>query len=154
MQAVFLSAERYANPYPLARWLRERDPVHWSTEFQAWVLTRYAEVAASRHDPRLSIERRLPVDLAAKGWEHVRPLFTTVGRMFGYRDAPEHTRLRQAVHQAFTRSAIEPNSIPYASSSPRLCESPAPIPATRRPPLIRCAVTNACGRACSRSATS
>jgi cytochrome P450 len=104
----FLAPETFADPYPLARWLRENDPVHWSTELNAWVLTRYADAAASLHDPRLAADRQPSFEQLAKtGAEALRPLYETLRRMFAFRDAPEHTRMRRAVHHAFTRRTIE-----------------------------------------------
>jgi cytochrome P450 len=104
----FLSEETFADPYPLARWLRENDPVHRSPELHAWVLTRYADVVASLHDPRLPADRQPSADQLAKtGLEPLRPLYATLRRMIAFRDAPEHTRMRRAVQHAFTRRSIE-----------------------------------------------
>jgi len=33
------------NPFPLYAWLRDHDPVHWSASLNAWVVTRWADVA-------------------------------------------------------------------------------------------------------------
>lgn len=108
MLPKFAQAETFADPYPLARWLRENDPVHWSPELHGWVLTRYADVSASLHDPRLSADRQPPLEyLARVGREPFRPLFATMRLMFIFRDAPEHTRLRRAMLHAFTRRSIE-----------------------------------------------
>lgn len=108
MQPAFLRPETFADPYPLARWLRETDPVHWSAELHAWVLTRYADVVASLHDPRLCADRQPSFEQLAKtGLEPLRPLYGTLRKMFAFRDAPEHTRMRRAVHHAFTRRSIE-----------------------------------------------
>jgi cytochrome P450 len=104
----FVQAETFADPYPLARWLREHDPVHWSPELRGWVLTRYADVSASLHDPRLSADRQPALEyLARVGREPFRPLFATMRLMFVFRDPPEHTRLRRAMQHAFTRRSIE-----------------------------------------------
>ena len=108
MLPKFAQAETFADPYPLARWLREHDPVHWSPELRGWVLTRYADVSASLHDQRLSADRQPPLEyLARVGREPFRPLFATMRLMFVFRDPPEHTRLRRAMHHAFTRRSIE-----------------------------------------------
>ena len=107
VRPAFLTTENFANPYPLGQWLRDHDPVHWSTEFHAWLLTRYADVSACLHDPRLASDRVPPVEQMGKSMEPLRPLFRTMRRMFLYRDAPEHTRMRRAVHQTFTRASIE-----------------------------------------------
>lgn len=106
--AAFLRPETFADPYPLARRLRQTDPVHWSAEFNAWVLTRYADVAASLHDPRLAADRLPQIDtLAEFGMESLRPLFATMRRMFLFLDPPAHTRLRKIMNRAFTRPGVE-----------------------------------------------
>jgi cytochrome P450 len=103
----FLSADTFADPYPLAEWLREHDPVHWSQELGAWVVTRHADVAASLHDPRLSAERLPSVAYVHAHLEPFVPMFEVMRRTFLYHDGAEHTRLRQAVHRAFTKTSIE-----------------------------------------------
>jgi cytochrome P450 len=104
---AFLHADTFADPYPLAHWLREHDPVHWSAELGAWVLTRYADVVAALHDPRLSAERLPSVEYVRTHLESFVPMFDVMRRTFLYHDGGEHTRLRQAVHRAFTRTSIE-----------------------------------------------
>jgi cytochrome P450 len=103
-----LSPETFANPYPLARALQEQDPVHWSAELKAWVLTRYADVSASLHDPRFSADR-LPVlaRLEEFGLEPLRPLFGTMRRMLTFLDPPDHARMRRLANRGFTKPAIE-----------------------------------------------
>ena len=58
MQAYnLLTPEALANPYPVYERLRREDPVHWSEILQAWILTRYDDVVAVLHDPRVSADR-------------------------------------------------------------------------------------------------
>jgi cytochrome P450 len=103
-----LKPETFADPYPLARHLRETDPVHWSEELNGWMLTRYADVAAALHDPRFAADRLPQLDrLASMGWEPLRPLFHTMRGMFLFRDAPVHTRLRKLANRGFTRPSVE-----------------------------------------------
>jgi cytochrome P450 len=45
--------EVHANPYPMYHALREQDAVHWSELMEAWVLTRYEDVASVLRDPAL-----------------------------------------------------------------------------------------------------
>src|SRR5687768_10202925 len=105
---AFASPETFADPYPLARWLREHDPIHWSAELHGWVVTRYADVVASLHDSRLSADRQPALDqLKGGGLERLRALYETMRLMFVFCDAPEHTRMRRAMHHAFTRRSIE-----------------------------------------------
>ena len=49
-----------ANPYPVFQRLQDDDPVHWSENLNAWVLTRYDDVRAALNDPRLSADRITP----------------------------------------------------------------------------------------------
>jgi cytochrome P450 len=46
-----------ADPHPLLHRMRRDDPVHWSEQLQAWVLTRYEDVCLAFRDPRLSNRR-------------------------------------------------------------------------------------------------
>lgn len=103
------AAEALADPYAAYRELRETDPVHWSTEHDAWILTRYEDVASGLRDPRLSAGRiqeifaRLPESLAAE----LPALREVMERWLVFLDPPEHTRLRDLVSYAFKPSSIE-----------------------------------------------
>jgi hypothetical protein len=109
--AQLASPAFFANPYPLFHQLRERAPVYWSEALGAWVLTRYADVAAVLHQPaqfrnagRVSyLLEQLPAETRAQvaGLEaHYR-----VG--LGHSDPPAHTRLRALLSRAFTPRLIE-----------------------------------------------
>lgn len=118
IKASFLvSPEFKADPYPFYARLRKEAPVFRVTTpwlprrttntvsiadvfSQAWLLTRYDDVAAMLKDERLSrdIVARLP-------WfpRFLRPL---LDNMLG-REPPDHTRLRKLVGKAFTPRRIE-----------------------------------------------
>ncbi|MFD0373369.1 cytochrome P450 [Streptomyces sp. NPDC059071] len=86
------------------RRLRERAPVArvtLPTGDRAWLLTRYADVRAALVDPRLS-------RAAAEAPEAPRMGNTTPGpkTILGM-DAPDHSRLRRLVMQAFTARRVE-----------------------------------------------
>jgi hypothetical protein len=109
--AQLASPAFFANPYPLFHQLRARAPVYWSEALGAWVLTRYADVAAVLHRPaqfrnagRVSyLLEQLPAETRAQvaGLEaHYR-----VG--LGHSDPPAHTRLRALLSRAFTPRLIE-----------------------------------------------
>lgn len=51
--AFLLDTRHRADPYPLYRRLRERDPLH-ATPFGVWLVTRYDDATALLRDPRLS----------------------------------------------------------------------------------------------------
>ena len=52
-----LTPAALADPFPIYRALRERDPVHWSAGHHGWLVTRYDDVAAALRDPRFSAAR-------------------------------------------------------------------------------------------------
>ncbi len=95
------SAEFYRDPYPVYAALRERDPVHWDEKHQVWVLTRYADVAASLADPRLA---RGAGDLKV---EVEDPLRRVLSQMMLFSEPPRHTRLRALANRAFTPRRVE-----------------------------------------------
>lgn len=126
----FLSPDTFGDPYPLAQWLGEHDPVHWSPELGAWVVTRYADVVAGLHDPRLSVERLPSIESVHAHLKGFVGLFAIMRRTFLYHDGVEHTRLRQAVHRAFTRTSIEGRRPHIEAVTARLLDA-----ATGRPEL-------------------
>jgi pimeloyl-[acyl-carrier protein] synthase len=103
----------FENPYPTYHALRAIDPILWDDTVNAWVLTRYADVAAALNDPRLSRQKFLEAEedfmrqLAESGQEEVRPLYSLFAKMMLFADPPKHTRLRNLVHQAFTPRVVE-----------------------------------------------
>lgn len=104
-----------SNPYRLYHQLRAHDPVFWDAGMGAWVLTRYDDVQAVLRDARFSKER-FPTD-ASQFPEAIREqgaaILRTLSRQMLFLDAPDHTRLRKLVSQAFTprRVALMRDSI-------------------------------------------
>jgi cytochrome P450 len=97
-----------ADPYPLYHAVRRESPV-WRGPQGQWVLTRYADVAAALHDPRLlagTIDpdrvQAFPEPLRASVAAMTRPLLTFMVAC----DPPEHTRLRGLVNKALTPHAV------------------------------------------------
>lgn len=101
------------DPYPALARLREHDPVYWSAEFSAWIVTSYEDCSRVLRDPaRFSsnasheavVGQSAIADSLNYQREHSRsddsvPLVRS--------DPPEHTRIRQAIHRAFTPRAVE-----------------------------------------------
>ncbi len=101
------------DPYPALARLRERDPVYWSAEFSAWIVTAYDDCSRVLRDPEAFTSNALHQAVAGQGAiadslnyqrEHSRsddsvPMVRS--------DPPEHTRLREAIHRAFTPNAVE-----------------------------------------------
>jgi cytochrome P450 len=98
-----------ADPYPTYAALQAAGPLHRSEEFfeGAWLLTRYDDVAAALKDERLSARR-------TGGWlshtdadarERLAPFQRLFARALLFADAPDHTRLRQALAPGFRPAA-------------------------------------------------
>lgn len=110
--AILVSEEFRADPYPILRELRESDPVHWSDTIGGWVITRYGDIVSSfRNVEQYSNEGRL-----ARAVEHLpaesrdrltvfRDHYRTRGLL--HSDPPDHTRLRALVTKAFTPRMID-----------------------------------------------
>jgi cytochrome P450 len=97
-----LAPEVNADPYPYLGALREADPVHWSEAHNAWLVTRYDDVAAAFLDPRLSSDRVRP--LLDKMGERGHDAATMMEMLTGWMvvtDPPAHTRLRRLAAAAF-----------------------------------------------------
>ena len=98
-----------ANPYPTYARLRREAPVFrtrigWRRD--AWVVTRYADVAALLRDPRFAKDPLAVRDGAGGGpWlpGFLRPLTRNMLDL----DAPDHARLRALVQKAFTPRLVE-----------------------------------------------
>lgn len=99
------------NPYPGYASLRAQGPVHWSEEFcgGAWLLTDYADVMHVLRDPGFTVRR-------AGGWantsgpganESLRRFKAILARSLLFLDAPQHSRLRQAMHAGFKPAALQ-----------------------------------------------
>jgi cytochrome P450 len=97
-----------ANPYPIYHQLRSAAPVYQYHARGRWILTRYADVVAALRDPRLAVDRVIPLNkLKERGLEQLSPLFSTLSNMMLFSDPPKHTRLRALVNQAFTTRVVE-----------------------------------------------
>ncbi len=95
-----LSRRVIDDPYPTYRWLRARDPVHWSGMARGWLLLRHADAERVLRDhERFSSDLRRDPLMAGRTQVIERPSMLTL-------DAPDHTRLRGLVIRAFTPSAI------------------------------------------------
>jgi cytochrome P450 len=110
--AMELDLKAIANvcdPFPLYRWLRDHDPVHWSSSLNAWVVTRYADVLEIFSEPiRFSADRFRKID---EKYASRRPAVQAVSDVLGhwlvFRDPPDHDRLRALLQKAFTPRELE-----------------------------------------------
>jgi cytochrome P450 PksS len=105
------AAEFRADPYPTYARLRKESPVvviKHPIFGKAYYLTRYNDVVSSFTDPRLANDRRNVVgnkDPLDHWW--VPRLFRAFQNNMLSADAPDHRRLRDLVHKAFTPRRVE-----------------------------------------------
>lgn len=96
------------DPYPILARLREQEPVHWSPDLGAWVITSYADChRALSDDDHFSSNPIHATNELGRSVADMRAR-TPLGAapIMGNSDAPEHTRLRAIVNQAFTPRVI------------------------------------------------
>jgi len=110
-QVNILGPEFKANPFPLLARLRAEQPVCRVTlpdKTPVWLVTRYEDVKTLLADERFAKSRYnalSPEQLRKQPW--VPPMFRPLERTMIDLDPPDHTRLRQFVHKAFTPRLIE-----------------------------------------------
>src|SRR5262249_55799464 len=69
------------DPFPVYEWLRDHDPVHWSTTLNGWVVTRFADVIEIFNQPiRFSSDRFRKID---ERYASRRPAVKAVGDVLG-----------------------------------------------------------------------
>jgi pimeloyl-[acyl-carrier protein] synthase len=106
---IILTPEFLANPYAVYHRMREDAPVYWSDRFNAWMLTRYADVKSTLHDPRMNSSERIGAilsQLPVSARSEMKPLAEHLTKWVAFTDAPDHTRLRTLVDKAFTPRMI------------------------------------------------
>ncbi|MDG2013715.1 MAG: cytochrome P450, partial [Pirellulaceae bacterium] len=94
------------DPYPTYRELRESNPVYWDKSLQAWIVTRYEDVAFVLHDGRFSANRIAAATEQIKAPRY-RPLLDIMAQKMSEKDEPDHMRLRSLVNKAFAHVALE-----------------------------------------------
>jgi cytochrome P450 len=116
LDALLESDQIMKNPYVVYARLREEAPVAWSDRWQAWVVSRYDDVAVSLKDrENLSNENRQGLLFSAMS-DKEREDLAYLRHYFAQKDVigsdpPDHTRLRGLVQKAFTpktMASLEP----------------------------------------------
>ncbi len=107
--AELLSLPVLLDPYPFYRWLRSREPVHWSEGLGTWMITSHREALAVLRDPRASSRIDIVSDQALdeRAREELRPLFDLQRQWMQQSDPPEHTRIRNPWVKIFGSAAAE-----------------------------------------------
>lgn len=108
-----LTPEAIRDPHSVFDVLRTHDPVHWSPVHRAWLLTRYADVAAAFQNKALSSDRIRPLLAAQHATSQPAAAASTPERVLGVManwmvvsDPPAHTRLRRLAAGAFKAQRI------------------------------------------------
>jgi len=104
-----------ADPYPTYARLREEAPVYLrifqrpGAEIPVWILSRWEDCVNVLRDPRFSAHKQLDllpeVDPGVPKAE-LHPLVRVYQGIMLFRDAPDHTRLRNLVNKAFTPRTV------------------------------------------------
>jgi cytochrome P450 len=111
LDALLVSPQMMVDPYPIYRRLREEQPIYWSDTWNAWVVSRFADVAASLRDKEnLSNENRQGL-LFAGLTDDERQSLCPLRHYFAQKDVigsdpPDHTRMRALVQKAFTPKTV------------------------------------------------
>ncbi|MBF4162237.1 cytochrome P450 [Nocardioides sp. CBS4Y-1] len=84
-------------PYGHYAWLRDQAPLFHNEEFDYWVLSRHADVAAALRDDA-TFSNKMGVSIDASAWNE----YAHTAMSFLAMDPPETTRLRRLVSRAFT----------------------------------------------------
>jgi pimeloyl-[acyl-carrier protein] synthase len=99
------------NPYSIFNSARENSPVLFGNFLNStgWLITGYKEVEFALKDPRFIKEGRklFPPESLATFSDKVMPAIELTRNMMLFRDAPDHTRLRNLVNKAFTPKMVE-----------------------------------------------
>ncbi len=97
-----------ADPLPLLLRLQEENPVHWSPEGEAWMITRYDDVKAGFHDRRLAVSRPMPpAELFEEEFRDTyRAYAASLKTWMVITEPPDHTRLRKLANRGLTPTAI------------------------------------------------
>ncbi|MEY9844228.1 cytochrome P450 [Streptacidiphilus sp. MAP5-3] len=120
--AAQLAAQLAADPYVAYARLREAGPVHrvaGTDGRPAWLVTRYEDVRRGLADPRLSLDKRHALPGNYQGLSLPAALDANLLNM----DAPDHTRIRRLVSQAFTPQRIEQLRLPIRRTAESLLDA-------------------------------
>ena len=103
------TADAVQNPYPYYQRMREREPVHWSDQAQAWYFTSYHDVYELQDRPDLSVDRIETIYsyLPRTNPERFSDIVDHYNRWLLYRDDAYHDRLKALFLKAMTPRAVE-----------------------------------------------
>ncbi|MBW4635415.1 MAG: cytochrome P450 [Iphinoe sp. HA4291-MV1] len=97
------------NPYPLYHQLRSQHHIFWDERLNAWVLTRYQDIAEALKNPQLS-NQRLSLDKSSfpeKVQHLVEESLKIIQRQMIFNDSTVHSRLRGVWSSIFSSKVLE-----------------------------------------------
>lgn len=97
------------SPYAVLARLREEEPVHWSLDLKAWVVTRYPDVKTVLENEEIySASRMRPFfdSLDPVRAERVKTLRQYLPLWIVFQAAPDHTRLRRVMRAPLAQKAM------------------------------------------------
>lgn len=103
-----LSAEAFANPYPIYGRMRSETPVYWYERFEAWVLTRYDDVKTMLDHLEMLVVSPVsfPEDVPTEQQAKQQKIAEFLGRWVIYQNPPRQTVLRQLLSQGYKAITI------------------------------------------------
>lgn len=104
-----LSELATGSPYAVLARLRDEDPVHWSADLKAWIVTRFADVKEVLENEEIySASRMRPFfdSLDPVRAERVKTLRQYVPLWIVFQTAPDHTRLRRVMRAPLAQKAM------------------------------------------------
>ena len=102
-------AEFFEDPYSFFKRLRETDPVHWSEQVGAWIMTRYDDISTIFSDPRFSSQRvpALMNQLPEDARREMTPLTEHLSNWLTWTTPPDHKRIRGLLNRTFAPRMVE-----------------------------------------------
>lgn len=105
----FLTPGFYDNPYLFYSHIREKDPLYWSDQLNAWMVTGYNDIKNALVDKRFAASRKdtyfglLPEEFQ----KELKPLNDFFHLWMLFADAPYHDKVKSLVVNSFTPRFVE-----------------------------------------------
>lgn len=118
-------ADFLANPYPKYRELRKDNPIYYYDKWDKWIITRYKDINSLLRDKRLGrVIYHLQDErfISPPNPEHAAFDAIQHGSLLEL-EPPDHTRIRQVVHEVFTPKHVRQLSDKIAAISSKMVDN-------------------------------
>ena len=98
------------DPYPYYQELRETRPVHWNERWRGWIVSKYEDVYAGLHDPRMLADTITPyfqTRMSPQDRERFALTYEVLNSWPVFVDPPKHTQLRKIFSRSFTPKTVQ-----------------------------------------------